>query len=580
MISTPNNKTAGTWLTDLVFLSIVLGILYFLWLGSYPIFTPDEGRYSEVAREMARTGDYITPRLNGVGFFDKPILYYWLQASAINLFGLKEWALRIWPALLGVFCCLAVYMSGRILYSRRAGVISAIILATNIMYFGASHYANMDIEVAVFISTSLLCFIVAMQLSSEPARTLVLLLSYAFSALAILTKGLIGIAFPMMIIGSWILALNRWHVLTKMRIISGTIVLLLIAAPWYLLVQKANPHFLEFFFITQQFSRFLTKGSYNNVSALWFYIPIIVIGFLPWSLFLIQAVSYHIKLIWQNRQKHAVELFILLWFALIFVFFSIPKSKTIGYIAPVFPALALMIGHYFDHHWNRLKSRGLYFGVIGLLILCGITGVAFLNMAPNIFPVDYRLIPYSITAGVILSITAITLYYILKTNQFSKIFYCTTIAASFFLLTFISSAHIINHKTIKPLADIIATELKPDDEVVTYYRYYQDLPIYLEKRITIAANWHAEDIPQYDNWQRELWFNMPYQDTSSWLIEEDEFWRRWQSNKRIFVLMHNEFYNSFVQNLRRYTHQHDLPYPVAAIELGKHDHVILMSNKK
>lgn len=575
MLSTPKNKAATGWVLDLTFITISLGILYALWLGSYPLFIPDEGRYSEVAREMLATGDFVTPRLNGVGFFDKPILYYWLQASAIKLFGLKEFALRFWPALMGVFGCVMVYTAGRLLFTRRTGVISALILATNFLYFGTSHYANLDLEVAVFISTSLLFFIVGIQRSIKSF----LLLSYTFAALAALTKGLIGIAFPIIIIGTWILVLNNWRILLKMRLFSGILIFLLIASPWYLLVQKANPQFFEFFFILQQFSRFLTKASFNNQTAIWFYFPTVLVGFLPWSLFLIQALGFHIKRIWLNRKNHPTELFLLLWVILIFLFFSTPKSKTIGYIAPIFPALALLVGNYLNHYWDHLKAKGIYTGVLGFLFLCEIAGIIMIVTAPHIFPVDYRLIPYTIFAGFFLVMTGITTYFLIKTNQFSKVFYCISLATGLFLLLLIQCADIINHKTIKPLADIIKAQIQPGDEVITYYRYYQDLPIYLERRITIAANWHANDIALYDNWQREMWYNMPYQDTSAWLIEDSEFWKRWKSDKRLFVLMHNDFYKNFIKRLEHNTINSTPPYPLGAVELGKHDHVILMSNK-
>src|SRR5580692_6687416 len=110
----------ATWFWDILLLTGLFALLYFLGLGSYPLFTPDEGRYSEVAREMIATHNYITPNLNGVVFLDKPILYYWLQVSAIQLFGLKEWALRLWPAILGVLGCLVTYATGRVLFNRRA----------------------------------------------------------------------------------------------------------------------------------------------------------------------------------------------------------------------------------------------------------------------------------------------------------------------------------------------------------------------------------------------------------------------------------------------------------------------------
>ena len=105
VLSTPRKKLITPWTFDLFFIICILSLFYAIGLGSYPLFTPDEGRYSEVAREMLVSGDYITPRLNGVGFFDKPVLYYWLQACALKIFGLNEWALRFRSALIGVFAC-------------------------------------------------------------------------------------------------------------------------------------------------------------------------------------------------------------------------------------------------------------------------------------------------------------------------------------------------------------------------------------------------------------------------------------------------------------------------------------------
>ncbi|EKD73705.1 MAG: Family 39 glycosyl transferase [uncultured bacterium] len=268
-----------------------------------------------------------------------------------------------------------------------------------------------------------------------------------------------------------------------MRLLTGFMIVTSMTAPWYYLVQKANPEFLHFFFVTQQFSRFLTKGDFNNQTAIWFYVPIVLAGFFPWSIFIMQAIAQQCKVIWKNRQQHTAALFLLLWFILIFIFFSIPKSKTIGYIIPIFPSLALLVGHYLDNTWNAIRAKLTYsliaIAVIGLLILS-------------------------------------------------------------------ASASLLNHKSIKPIALELKPQLTANDEVVTYYKYYQDLPIYLERRITIVADWHAPDIIKKDNWIRELWFGMPFQNTKDWLIDENAFWQRWNSNKRLFVLMDKSDYASFV----------------------------------
>lgn len=580
VLSTQKNKDTRGWFYDLFFIAISLIFFYALWIGSYPLFTPDEGRYSEVAREMIVTGDYITPRLNGIAFLDKPILYYWLQASAIHLFGLKEWSLRFWPALMGIMGSIVVYITGRILYNRRTGIVSAVILATSPLYFGASHYTNLDLEVSVLISNALLFFIAAMNIPSQRTRTLLLILAYIFSAFAALTKGLIGIAFPTMIIGTWILILNRWNILLQMRLIIGLSLFIIITAPWYILVQEANPQFFNYFFVLQQFSRFLTKADFNNRTTLWFYAPIVITGFLPWTCFLFQALFQQIKSIWQDKQKYSSELFIIIWLVVIFTFFSIPKSKTIGYILPIFPALSLIVGNYLSKHWNNFKNPGIRCGIFLFIAMSLILATLFLAEPMTKFlHIELRLLPYLMIAGIILSVAALSTYILFRSHQFTRLFCCITLAVSLFLLCIISCASIINHKTAKPLANIITTSIKPNDEVITYYRYYQDLPIYLQRRITVVANWHSDDIAKYDNWQRELWYHMNYIDSSAWLIEKPELIAKWNGEKRLFLLITSDVYPIFMRQMRAH-HTTAKSYLLGSYNFNDQDMILLVSNKQ
>ncbi|MEO8400983.1 MAG: glycosyltransferase family 39 protein [Gammaproteobacteria bacterium] len=547
MLSISKAKFTQSWLSDLIFLTLVLGVFYSLWIGGHALFTPDEGRYSEVAREMVVTGDYITPRLNGVAFLDKPVLYYWLQASAIKLFGLKEWALRFWPACIGILGCLMTYSAGRFLFNRRTGILSAVILATSPLYYGAAHYANLDLEVAALISITLFFSVLALQTTSHRNRRLFFILAYVFCSLAALTKGLIGIVFPAMIIGMWIMLLNRWSMLKHMRLITGLIIFAAITIPWYFLVQQANPEFLHFFFVTQQFSRFLTKGDFNNQTAVWFYIPIVIAGFFPWSIFAIQAVANSIKNVWKNREQHSSQLFFVLWFFLIFIFFSIPKSKTVGYILPIFPALSLIVGNYLDGLWNKSRTKGFAIGV-GVFILFSISIAAIALASPHIaaFKITREQIPFlSFTACTFL-LAGASAYQFLRNKAFTDIIICLASTAVIGLLTLSASTSVINDNTIKPVALQLKPKLVPSDEVVAYYKYYQDLPIYLERRITIVADWKSPDIIKKDNWVRELWFGMPFQNTNDWLIDETAFWKRWNSDKRLFVLLNESNYATFM----------------------------------
>lgn len=546
-----SNTPTRDWLFDLIILVFLLGLFYAIWIGSHALVTPDEGRYSEVAREMVVTGDYITPRLNGVAFLDKPVLYYWLQASAIKLFGLSEAALRFWPVLMGVMGCIVTYLAGRVLFNRRTGIVSAIILATSPLYYGAAHYANLDLEVGVLISNALFSFIIAMVIEHKSFKTGFLLLAYVFAGLAGLTKGLIGIAFPMMIIGAWILILNRWSLLLKMRLVQGLLIFFAITVPWYVLVQKANPEFLHFFFVTQQVARFLTMQDFNSKAAYWFYVPVVLAGMFPWSLFLFQGLWKSIKAVWQNRQANAIHLYLVLWFVIVFGFFSFPKSKTVGYILPILPVSALLIGQYLCSIWESVAT--IRFAARLIAGFCLLLSLVFVAMpAVSWIDIPSNFLPYLHAMAITFLVGGITSYIMTRSDSLWPVLASATITIMTVIFLFIASTPYINEKSVKPIAMTLKPKLQPTDEVVTLYKYYQDLPVYLERRITIVADWHAADIPKKDNWVREMWYGMVFQDTKDWLIEDAAFWRRWNSPKRVYVITDEDNFRKLSRKTRVY----------------------------
>jgi len=560
----------SNWVSDIIILGVIFAAFYFLKLGSYPFFTPDEGRYSEVAREMLATGDFITPRVNGIAFLDKPILYYWMQAASMGTFGVHEWSVRFFPVFYGLFGCIAVYLAARRLFNRQTGILSAIILGLSPLYFGASHYANLDLEVAVLISISLLAFLTAAETKDENNKIL-FITAYLFAGLAFLTKGLIGAAFPAMIIGAWIALTRRWRLLASMHLGKGILIFALITLPWFALVQRANPEFLHFFFVTQQVSRFLSAAEFNNKAPIWFYLPVIMVGFIPWTGFVLQALAGQIRncLLHLKTRAHTSELFLLFWIVIIFTFFSIPHSKTVSYILPVFPPLAILTGKYLADAWEtQIRPRGITLGIILVMIINLL--IAALVFALPYFWVDLpvNFTPTLFAVGVELLCSALLLAFLMRKLRTPVLFTICTVTSAVMLLTFSLGAHNLTMNSAKPLVEKLRPMLKPTDTVANYFKFYQDIPLYLGRTMVLVYDWQSPDIEMRDNWVRELWYSMPFQKTDDILLNESAFWKRWNSSERVYVFVNSNYFNQF----RSHTHQYYL--------VGRHNDIILLSNQR
>lgn len=521
-----------SWLKDIFFLSCILGGLFFILLGVRPLFVPDEGRYAEIAREMVASGDYITPYLNEIKYFEKPVLFYWLEAAAIHLGGLNLWAVRSVNALLALLGCILTYCTARTLYNRTTGLLSALILGTSTLYFVMAHMVSLDLPVTIFIAMTLYAFILGVQHPPGLKRRLFLWSASVAAACAVLTKGLIGIVFPVMIISAWIALMGEWRLLLRLYIPSCILIFLLVAAPWHILVGQRNPEFFYFYFIKQHFLRYTTM-KVGHYQPAWFFIPNVIIGFFPWIVFLPQALSKALPASWHQRRDNKLELFFLVWALLIFVFFSFSKSKLIPYILPIFPPLAILTARYLQQAILEKQIFGIKAGYTCLLLISAIISTACI-----LFP-HYSSIPDPKTAALYLGFAAV----ILITGSIIAFFYSrrhvykaiisTVITAWLFLVFAFSAMPSIDTRTIKPLADILNRISTKQDEVVAYNQYFQDLPFYLERRVTIL------------NWKNELKYGMQHQDTRDWMINDQTFWERWHSNKRMFAILGKDEYENF-----------------------------------
>lgn len=518
-------------------------------LGNRALSIPDEGRYVEIPREMVVTGDCITPRLNGVKYFEKPALFYWLEGFSIKLFGLREYTLRLWPALFALVGCLAVYLAGKRLYGRRSGLIAAVVLATNLLYYGLSRTIILDMPVSVLLTAALLSFLIGMHEVPGLRRRFFLWSFYFFSALAVLTKGLIGILIPGMVVGAWIIILGEWRVLKTMYFPTGLALFLLIAAPWHIMVGRANPEFFHFYFVQEHFLRYLTT-MHSRYRPPWYFIPVILLGLFPWSVFLVQAIKHNLPSTWRERHEHRDSLFLILWAGLVFLFFSASESKLLPYILPVFPPLALLIGRYLSDAWDSRDFPGVRAGYAILLAAQATLGVAMIALpffwrTPDVQALRW----YPALAGCTLLIGAVLTGALARFRGFRLAFAAVAVFAALFLIEVNAAAPRVDTKSIKTLAVTLKPLLKPGDEVASYRTYYQDLPVYLERRI-IAVDWKGE-----------LSFGTTVEDTRAWMMDSATFWKRWAGPETIYLLMEAKNYE-----VAQALNPHVKLYPIAQDE--------------
>jgi 4-amino-4-deoxy-L-arabinose transferase-like glycosyltransferase len=316
-----------------------------LWLGSLglrPLYKPDEGRYAEIPREMVASGDWLTPRLNGFKYFEKPPLQYWASAAAFKVFGVSDWAARLWTglaALAGVFMVLA---AGNRLFTPPAGGFAAAILASSPLYVLLGQVNTLDMSVTLFLSAAMFAFALAQGEAAEPnARRRWMLAFWAACAAAVLSKGLIGIVLPLGAVALYVLLRRDWTLLRRLELVRGGLVFLAIAAPWFVAVSLANPEFASFFFVQEHWLRFTTQ-MHRRDHPVWFFVPVLAVGLWPWLLAVIAGLFAALRPL--PAKTFSPALFLAVWVLVVFAFFSGSGSKLPPYVLPLVPALAALAG--------------------------------------------------------------------------------------------------------------------------------------------------------------------------------------------------------------------------------------------
>jgi 4-amino-4-deoxy-L-arabinose transferase-like glycosyltransferase len=348
-----DSLACGNWPFFLCALTL---LLFVTGLGRRDFWAPVEPRYAEIIRVMFAKGEWIVPTVNGEIYTDKPILYFWLALIASKIAGgVNEWTVRLPAALSGIGFVLATYFIGRDFFSTRVGVIAAAVLATSMRVIWEARWAHIDMVFSLFFVLTI--YFGGRSLLGK-GKKYEILWAYMFMALAVLSKGLIGIVLPALLLTAFAIVRRDWRMLLAARLPLGSAIFLSIVAPWFYLVNNATEgRWLADFIYVHHLQRY--TGWEGHQHPFYYYLRTLPLDFLPWTAFAVPAVVAYFP--YRELKQRPLVLFLVLWFAVIFLFFSISDSKRDLYLLPLLPTLALLVGNYIDDLASKqLPESALY----------------------------------------------------------------------------------------------------------------------------------------------------------------------------------------------------------------------------
>jgi len=331
--------------------AVLLGccvLLVLLSVSPWGLWERDEGRYADVARGMLESGDFVTPRIDGAVFLDKPPLVYWVTAASLALWGRGETGARFGQTLFAAGVLLVTRRVGVLLLGRRRGNVALVLLASSLLFFAASHILTLDMGLAFFVALAVLLFLKGYRAGPSGGGPSYLGM-FAAVAAAVLTKGPIGAVLPALTIAGFLIPRGETRRAKEIPWIRGVLVFGAIVAPWYVAVSIANPEFPRYFLVHEHLERFATTV-HRHRGAWWYYFAVLAAGLMPWSLMLPAHLVRH-----RARHTHVAATlraeapaFLWAWLAPGFVLFTLSQSKLAFYVLPLLPAAALLLAPVID----------------------------------------------------------------------------------------------------------------------------------------------------------------------------------------------------------------------------------------
>ncbi|HEX3408895.1 MAG TPA: glycosyltransferase family 39 protein [Candidatus Binataceae bacterium] len=453
-------------------------LLFFFHLGTYGLWEPDEARYAEIAREMLVSQNFVVPHLNYVPYIEKPPLLYWMTTLAMSLLGVNEFAARFVNALAALFGVAAtMFFASRTFDSRRA-IVAGAVLATSAIYAVMAQVLTTDMLLTAATITAMYAFFLHWRDRGHWCW-----LAYVAMGLGALTKGPVGVAIPLAVMTIFLYrehdlrgALHRFHAIPGLALTAA------IAAPWFVAITIREPGFFDFYFIGEHVRRFF-QANYSHNQPIYYYVPIIIGGFLPWTL--------SVPLIaWRRLTPHPARRYCLIAGGTVFAVFSLSSAKLVPYILPAIPPLAIVIADGLvtviedraAARARRLAALGPLFGIAGAAaIIVGLYAGEF--RAP--YPALVR--PALYAAGALFAIGGIGCFLSFWTPRNALGVLALIVTGAAVLIT-VSYGRLMA-EPLRSYAQLARTieRLQPNARLVCYPRYVQSLPFYTRRRVIIVG---------------------------------------------------------------------------------------------
>ena len=510
-------------------LLIAVALIWFANLEYRTLIKPDEGRYAEIPREMVVSGDWVTPRLNELKYFEKPPLQYWATATAYTLFGEHQWTSRLWAGLTGFAGILLVWFAGLRLFGREAAGYAALLLSSSLLYVLMGHINTLDMGVTFFLTLGIVGLLLGQVQADKTKQRNWMLVAWAGLALAVLSKGLMGLVLPGAALFIYCVVQRDFGVLKRMHWLPGLAVFFAITVPWFVLVMKANPEFFERFFIYEHYTRFTTK-THGRYQPWYYFIPILLAGALPWTVLMFDTMFRSVMERGRGRglpdKTFNTQRFLLIWAVFIYVFFSVSGSKLPSYLLPMFPALALLMGKRIAAMRGRVLLWQVAPAIPAALFLLGLAlNVGKFADTPNQAELYPHYGPWLVVAALV-SLAGLSAGILLLWRE-KKPVAVVVLALSALLAAQIGLSGyetVARERSAKHIAEAIRAEVKAGVPFYSVLTYEQTLPFYLKHTFTLV---------QY---QDEMAYGIQ-QEPQRWVPTVEEFARVWAVQPEALAIM-------------------------------------------